>query len=88
MLPLYSVQQGVLHSGYFDSLPEKIGRYPNLLIPETEETPFTMRNVTGICDDRDMINKFRSIVRPINQDNDLDGVVVGYRLFPNNVACH
>eukprot|EP00984_Skeletonema_dohrnii_P009306 scaffold3549_cov110-Skeletonema_dohrnii-CCMP3373.AAC.8 len=87
MLPLYSVQQGVLHSGYFDSLPEKIGRFPNLVIPGTEETDFTVRNVTGICDDRDMINKFRSIVRPINQDNDLDGIVVGYRLFPNNVAC-
>jgi hypothetical protein len=23
----------------------------------------------------------------VNSENDLDGIVVGYRLFPNNVAC-
>jgi hypothetical protein len=47
----------------------------------------TKRNVTGICDDEELQSKFRSIVEPINADNDLDGLVVGYRLFPNNVAC-
>jgi len=87
MLPLYSVQQGVIHSGYFNDLPRQIGQYPNLLIPESEETPFTKRNVTGICDNPSMIQKWRDIVQPINADNNLDGVVVGYRLFPNNVAC-
>ena len=87
MLPLYSVQQGVIHSGYFDDLPRQIGNYPNLLIEESEETPFTKRDVGGICDDPGMVKKFRSIVEPINAENDLDGVVVGYRLFPSNVAC-
>jgi len=87
MLPLYSVQQGVIHSGYFDDLPRQIGPYPNLVVPESEETPFTKRDVTGICDDPHVISKWRSIVEPINADNDLDGIVVGYRLFPNNVAC-
>lgn len=79
--------QGVIHSGYFDSLPELIGPYPNLLIPASEATPFTKRNVTGVCDRPDLIQKFRDIVVPANADNDLDGVIVGYRLFPNNVAC-
>ncbi|KAL9189326.1 hypothetical protein ACHAXT_011816, partial [Thalassiosira profunda] len=87
MLPLYSVQQGVLHSGYFDGLAGEIGNYPNLLIPESEETPFTKRDVRGICDRRELVDKWRSIVQPINEENDLDGVVVGYRLFPANVAC-
>ncbi|KAL7544496.1 hypothetical protein ACHAWF_007875, partial [Thalassiosira exigua] len=87
MLPLYGVQQGVVHSGYFDELPRRIGNHPNLLIPESEETPFTKRDVRGICDDPQMIDKFRKIVEPINEENDLDGVVVGYRLFPANVAC-
>jgi len=87
MVPLYSVQQGVVHSGYFDELPAKIGAYPNLVIPETEETPFTKRDVTGICDDPNMIQKWKDIVQPINTDNDLDGIVQGYRLFPANVAC-
>lgn len=47
----------------------------------------TKRNVTGICDNKDLQDKFRSIVEPINADSNLDGVVVSYRLFPNNVAC-
>jgi hypothetical protein len=87
MLPLYSIQQGVIHSGYFDSLPTLIGPYPELVIPESLDTPFTKRNVTGICDDLDLVRKWRDIVFPVNSENDLDGVVVGYRLFPANVAC-
>ena len=43
--------------------------------------------MTGICDSEDFSAKFRSIVEPINSDNDLDGIVVSYRLFPNSVAC-
>jgi len=87
MLPLYSIQQGVVHSGYFDDLPNKIGPYPNRVIPETEETPFTKRDVSGICDNPDVVQKWKDIVQPINADNDLDGIVQGYRLFPGNVAC-
>lgn len=85
MLPLYSIQQGIIFSGYFDDLADQIGPYPNLLLPTEDED--VRRNVTGICDSRDMINKWRDIVIPVNSENDLDGVVVGYRLFPNNVAC-
>jgi hypothetical protein len=87
MLPLYSVQQGVIHSGYFDSLPELIGPYPELVIPESLDTPFVKRNVTGICDDPELVARWRDIVVPVNSENDLDGIVVGYRLFPANVAC-
>lgn len=47
----------------------------------------TKRNVTGICDDPNLKEKFQSIVEPINAENNLDGIVVSYRLFPNNVAC-
>ena len=85
MLPLYSVQQGVIHSGYFDELTDLIGPYPNLLLPDSP--PETKRNVSGICDRRDFIDRWRDIVVPVNSENDLDGIVVGYRLFPNNVEC-
>lgn len=89
MIPLYAVQQGVVHSGYFDDLARQIGDYPNLLIPP--EDPATakmlMRNVTGICDNPDLQNKWRDIVRPVNEENDLDGAVFAYRLAPKNVFC-
>lgn len=67
--------------------PDEIGRYPQNVLEETIGTSMTKRNVTGICDDIDLKEKFRSIVEPINAENNLDGVVVSYRLFPNNVAC-
>ena len=87
MMPLYSVQQGVIHSGYFDSLTTSIGPYPQNLIAETAGTDSVMRNVSGICDDPSIIDSWNSIVQPTQAENDLDGVVVGYRLAPNNVAC-
>jgi hypothetical protein len=92
MLPLYSIQQGVIHSGYFDDLSSDIGPYPNLVISNddddiTDAIGDVRRNVTGICDNRDLVNRWRDIVVPVNSENDLDGIVVGYRLFPNNVAC-
>lgn len=66
---------------------DEIGRYPQHVIEDTIGTSMTKRNVTGICDDKDLQAKFRSIVEPVNAENDLNGIVVSYRLFPNNVAC-
>mmetsp|Transcript_3823 Transcript_3823/g.8537 ORF Transcript_3823/g.8537 Transcript_3823/m.8537 type:complete len:1220 (+) Transcript_3823:92-3751(+) len=93
MLPLYSVQQSVIHSGYFNDAAEQIGPYqigssinPNV-IPETMNQTNIMRDVTGICDDGALQEKWRDIVKPINDDNDLEGVVFGYRLAPKNVFC-
>ena len=87
MMPLYGIQQGVIHSGYFDGLSDEIGPYPHGVIEETDGTMMVKRNVTGICDVPDLQEKFRSIVEPVNSDNNLDGIVVSYRLWPNNVAC-
>ena len=84
MKPLFSIQQGVIHSGYFDDLPAKIGPYPNRVIPNMTKVT---RNVTGICDDEDLQEKFRSIVEPINKDCQLEGIAVAYRLYPANVMC-
>ena len=75
MLPLYSVQQGVVHSQYFDDAGIEIGRFPDRVIPETLNEMKIMRNVTGICDDPTLQLRWREIVEPVNQENDLDGVV-------------
>ena len=88
MLPLYSVQQGVVHSGYFNEAADKIGAYPNLAIPpETPEDKSFFRDVTGICDDPDLQEKWSDIVTPVNTENDLDGVIFMYRLAPKNTFC-
>lgn len=44
MMPLYSIQQGVIHSGYFDGLTDEIGRYPNLIVEDTVGTEMEMRS--------------------------------------------
>ena len=43
-MPLYSIQQGVIHSGYFDGLTDEIGRYPNLIVEDTVGTEMEMRS--------------------------------------------
>ncbi|KAL9184127.1 hypothetical protein ACHAXT_002213 [Thalassiosira profunda] len=98
MLPLYSVQQGVRHSGYFNELALKVGDYPLHAIPETdylanpalEDVPKgrIYRNLTGICDDPLLQQRWREIVDPVNKENGLDdGSVFAYRLAPRNTFC-
>lgn len=87
MIPLYSVQQGVTHSNYFDDAAAEIGRFPNRVTPETMNEMKIFRDVSGICDDPDLQLKWREIVQPVNKENDLDGVVFAYRLAPSNVFC-
>ena len=89
MQPLYSVQQAVIFSGMFDDIPGKIGPYPERVYeaedPKTGATKI-MRDVTGICDEEVQKN-FASIVEPLNDDANLDGIVAGYRLYTGNVMC-
>lgn len=98
MLPLYSVQQAVTHSGYFNDLADKVGDYPLNVIPETDyiadpsltDVPGgrVFRNLTGICDDPVMQQRFQEIVAPVNKDNNIDdGSVFAYRLAPRNTFC-
>mmetsp|Transcript_1825 Transcript_1825/g.4566 ORF Transcript_1825/g.4566 Transcript_1825/m.4566 type:complete len:1245 (+) Transcript_1825:180-3914(+) len=98
MIPLYSVQQAVQHSGYFDELAEKVGDYPLHVIPATdyitnptlEDVPKGMifRNLTGICDDPQMQQRWHDIVAPVKKDNGLDdGSNFAYRLAPRGTFC-
>jgi hypothetical protein len=66
---------------YWELLPTKCPRKDRWYTNDRK------RNVTGVCDEPILKEKFRSIVELINADNNLDGIVVSYRLFPNSVAC-
>ncbi|KAL7547557.1 hypothetical protein ACHAWF_010850 [Thalassiosira exigua] len=89
-VPLYSVREAVLHSGTFDDLPGKIGRFPNRLKGEDVEVPgglANVRDVEGVCDDPEVMEKWDDLVGRINRENDLNGLAVRYRLMPKNVDC-
>ena len=89
-LPLYSLREAVTHSGYFDDLAFKMGRYPaNLLENDVpvEGGLANLRNIEGICDDEEVLAKWDELVSTSTTESDLDGLLVRYRLMPRNVAC-
>jgi hypothetical protein len=91
LLPLYSVQQAVIHSPYFRHLSGQIGEYnasgsaPAVTGPKGA---IDYRNITGICDDENLQLEFDKIVKEINSANNVDGAIVQYRLAPHSVFCY
>jgi hypothetical protein len=92
MVPLYALREAIQYSGYFDALTDAIGNYPKNLLAENVEASeggglMTQRNITGICDQPDVLDHWKSMITNINDEHDLNGLIVRYRLFPKNVAC-
>lgn len=74
LLPLSSstFPAAVVHSGYFDELPNQIGRFPALLKEENKEINgglANFRNVDGICDDEDILEKWTELVETSTREN-------------------
>jgi hypothetical protein len=90
LLPLYSIQQAVLYSPYFQHLSHAIGESgaigsaPTITGPKGNND---YRDVTGICDDDQLQHEFDLIVEQVNKANDVDGCIVQYRLAPHAVFC-
>jgi len=90
MVPLYALREAIQYSGYFDALPDAIGNFPKNLEAENVEVlggEMTQRNITGICDQPDVLDNWKSIITKINDEHDLNGLIFRYRLWPKNVAC-
>uniref|UniRef100_A0A7S1FMU1 Phosphodiesterase n=1 Tax=Corethron hystrix TaxID=216773 RepID=A0A7S1FMU1_9STRA len=92
LIPLFALQQAVMHSEYFTHLFDAIGEYdaqnsaPAILGAKSKTFP-DYRNISGICDDEELMTKFGEIVDSINDYIGLNGVVVNYRLAPHSVFC-
>jgi hypothetical protein len=90
MVPLYALREAIQYSGVFDDLGTQIGNYPNRLQAEDVEIlggQATIRNVTGVCDQQDVLDQWAKINIKILDENDLDGLIFRTRFFPKNVAC-
>mmetsp|Transcript_304 Transcript_304/g.582 ORF Transcript_304/g.582 Transcript_304/m.582 type:complete len:781 (-) Transcript_304:106-2448(-) len=90
MVPLYALREAIQYSGYFDALPDLIGNYPANLQAENVAIlggDMTQRNITGICDQPEVLDNWKSMVTKISDEHDLNGLIFRYRLWPKNVAC-
>lgn len=73
--PLSAMQQAVTESGYLDS---------NDYTKSNGKNDVDVRN---ICNDAKILEKWKSIVEPLNNNNNIGGRIVGYRLYPANITC-
>lgn len=92
ILPLFSLAQFAREIQEFRELPSQIGlpledgSLPFLDPPTSGDHP-THRNVTGVCDNPLLTEKFDRIAGAIKKDAGMDGVLVNLQLVPDAVVC-
>lgn len=86
ILPLFSMAQFATNLEIFRSLPSQIG-----VAHEPGSLPFVngthLRNVTGVCDDPELVTRFTSIASGVKKHAKMDGLLVNIQLVPEGVLC-
>ena len=91
IFPLFSIAQFAVELPIFRSLPQKIGpafeegSLP--FIPPEEGYQPSHRNVTGICDQPDLVERFNGIASTIKKQAKMEGILVNLQLAPEAVVC-
>ncbi|KAG7347634.1 hybrid sensor and regulator fused protein [Nitzschia inconspicua] len=90
ILPLFSLAQFALHLEIFQDLPNQIGQAgePGALPFVTSRTDDrAYRNVTGVCDDLELVTRFVSIASGIKEHSQMGNILVNIQLAPAGVIC-
>jgi hypothetical protein len=92
ILPLFSMAQFVSELDLFCSLTDQVGQVGDpwalpLLPPKEPGQPPTHRNVTGVCDEEGLVNRFNEIAATIKRNSGMEGVLVNLQLAPDAVVC-
>jgi hypothetical protein len=87
ILPLFSLAQFATELQQFHSLPASIGA-----AGEPDSLPFLTtgsfrRNVTGVCDEPALVERFTKIAATIKKRANMEGVLVNLQLAPHGVIC-
>jgi signal transduction histidine kinase len=90
ILPLFSIAQFATEIEIFAALPSVIGP-----ANEPESLPYVLddnvstykRNVTGVCDDPILIERFNNISKTIKEHAQMNGTFVNIQLAPYGVIC-
>jgi hypothetical protein len=92
ILPLFSMAQFVSELDIFSSLTDRVGQVGDpwalpLLPPKEPGQVPTHRNVTGVCDEEGLVNRFNEIAATIKRNSGMEGVLVNLQLAPDAVVC-
>jgi hypothetical protein len=94
IMPLFSLAQFAVEIPMFRGLPQKIGTAGDVQHGALPFNPpsevggsYTHRNVTGICDDPDLMDRFNDIAATIKKNAKMEGVLVNLQLAPEGVVC-
>jgi signal transduction histidine kinase/CheY-like chemotaxis protein len=91
ILPLFSIAQFATNLDIFKVLPAQIGSggAPGSLpyLPRETNASSLLRNVTGLCDDPELVSRFISIASAIKETASMNGILVNLQLAPHGVIC-
>jgi hypothetical protein len=92
ILPLFSLAQFINELDIFQRLPEQVGSAGAIgslpfLPPKVEGDPPTHRNVSGVCDEPELVQRFEHIADTIKANSKMDGILVNLQLVPDAVVC-
>lgn len=87
LLPLFSLAQFVSEIGVLQTLPAQIGAFDTEgSLPFRPDKP-THRNVTGVCNDPQTLDRFNQIASVIKRNAKMEGILVNLQLAPQAVVC-
>lgn len=91
ILPLFSLAQFAVELELFRYLPERVGPAgePGSIpfLPPDESGRQYRRNVTGVCDDPALLERFNHIASTLKRTANMEGVLVNLQLAPQAVVC-
>lgn len=91
ILPLFSLAQFATELEIFHDLPDRVGRAgePGSLpfLPRDDNGTSYRRNITGVCDDPALWEKFTQISSTLKRNANMEGVLVNLQLAPQAVVC-
>jgi sensor domain CHASE-containing protein len=91
ILPLFSLAQFVNELDIFKNLSSAIGQAhaPGSLpfIDNDDANPPTHRNITGVCDEPHLVQRFEEIAATVKHNAGMDKVLVNIQLAPGAVVC-
>ena len=91
ILPLFSLAQFASELDVFRSLPEDIGQMGAEgalpMVTEPIERIQTHRNVSGVCDEPALVERFDEIASVIKKNAKMQGILVNLQFAPMGVVC-
>ena len=88
ILPLFSLSTFATELELFRELPEKVGPAGQEdSLPSVPAEVITHRNVTGVCDQPDLVRRFDRIAKNLKEISEMQGILVNLQLAPQAVVC-